>query len=75
MLWACSKQVRPRNPYAKDPDMDYGFMSDEEWEAEPEGEELDGPDLDEEDDEKDGEEEDDGFVVAGTLPTLCCVML
>jgi hypothetical protein len=69
VLCICSKHVRPRRPLGRDPDMDYEFMSDEEWEEEPEGEELDGPDLDDEEDDKDGEDDDDGFMVAGLLPT------
>eukprot|EP00892_Ulva_mutabilis_P003191 jgi/Ulvmu1/12873/UM098_0061.1 len=58
-----SHMVRPRRVFAKDPDMDYEVLSDEEWEEEPEGEELDGSDGD---DERymDEDEDTDGFMVA-----------
>ena len=36
----CSPVIRGRKPNAKDPNLDYEVMSDEEWEEEPEGESL-----------------------------------
>ena len=36
----CSAVVKPRRFLAQDPEVDYEVMSDEEWEAEPEGEDL-----------------------------------
>lgn len=39
-LFCCSAVVRGRDPLGKDPDLDYEVMSDEEWEDEPEGENL-----------------------------------
>lgn len=49
--------------------MDYEVMSDEEWEEEPDGEELDGSDGD---DDAGMEEDDDtdGFMVAGAAHLL-----
>ena len=40
-------------------------MSDEDWEEEPEGEDICGNDVDADDDEALPEDEDDGFFVAG----------
>lgn len=66
----CSTSVKPRRPLARDADMDYEVMSDEDWEEEPEGEELDGVDGDEDEEEcKDGDE-DDGFMVEGAMLSL-----
>jgi len=39
IVW-CSSVIRGRKPGAKDPNLDYEVMSDEEWEEEPEGESL-----------------------------------
>lgn len=39
IVW-CSHVIRGRKPDAKDPNLDYEVMSDEEWEEEPEGESL-----------------------------------
>jgi Chromatin assembly factor 1 subunit A len=63
---ACSPHVAPRRPLARDPDMDYDVMSDEEWEEEPEGEALDGAD-DGDDDDVGGSDEEaaGGFMVSG----------
>lgn len=36
----CSAVIKGRKPCAKDPNLDYEVMSDEEWEEEPEGESL-----------------------------------
>lgn len=36
----CSTVIKPRNPLAKDPAIDYEVMEDEEWEPEPEGDSL-----------------------------------
>lgn len=36
----CSNVVKPRRPFAKDPQLDYTVMEDEEWEPEPEGDSL-----------------------------------
>ena len=36
----CSKVINPRRPFARDPQLDYDVMEDEEWEPEPEGENL-----------------------------------
>ena len=36
----CSKVVKPRRPFAMDPQLDYSVMEDEEWEPEPEGDSL-----------------------------------
>jgi hypothetical protein len=66
-----SALVKPRQPQAKDPDVDYEVMSDEEWEEEPEGEELDCADVEEEEEDKDCDE-DDGFMVAGVPPSPLC---
>lgn len=56
--------VQPRRFWAKDPDVDYDVLSDEEWEEEPDGEELDGSDGDD-DGCVDEVEDYDGFMVAG----------
>lgn len=65
----CSKVVSSRHILGRDADMDYEVLSDEEWEEEPEGEELDGSDGD---DEAGMDEEDDteGFMVAGVKHIL-----
>ena len=55
----------PRRVIRKDPDLDYDVMSDEDWEEEPEGEDICGNDVDADDDEALPEDEDDGFFVAG----------
>lgn len=39
----CSERVRPRMPLGKDELLDYDYMSDEEWEEEPEGESISVP--------------------------------
>ncbi len=39
-LVCCSLTVKGRRPLAKDVELDYEVMSDEEWEEEPEGENL-----------------------------------
>ena len=36
----CSDVIRPRRPFAKDSQLDYAVMEDEEWEPEPEGDSL-----------------------------------
>eukprot|EP00884_Botryococcus_braunii_P007750 jgi/Botrbrau1/16977/Bobra.49_2s0037.1 len=60
--WSKSSQdVRPRQPFGKDGIMDYDVMSDQEWEEEPEGEELSDNEIDEEEDEEGSL--DGGFVV------------
>ena len=41
----CSKVIMPRRPFAKDADLDYDVMEDEEWEPEPEGDSLSGEQL------------------------------
>ena len=53
--------------------MDYEVLSDEEWEEEPEGEEL--GDVAEGDDEEDGsvDGDEDGFMVAGTCCSLSMI--
>ena len=67
---ACSNKVRPRWPLGRDPDMDYEVMSDEEWEEEPEGEAVDGPDAEDEDEEAVADEDGgEGFMVAGAAPS------
>lgn len=63
---ACSKRVRPCAPLGRAADMDYDVLSDEEWEEEPEGEELGGAEAEEEDEEKGSDDEDDDFMVEGT---------
>ena len=70
---ARSKNVRPRTPLGRAADMDYDVLSDEEWEEEPEGEELGGGDGDDDDDERGSDDEDDGFMVEGALrrPRRC----
>ncbi len=40
MCVSCSAVIKGRKPCAKDPNLDYEVMSDEEWEEEPEGESL-----------------------------------
>ena len=35
-----SKVIKPRRPFAMDPQLDYSVMEDEEWEPEPEGDSL-----------------------------------
>ncbi len=41
-----SKTIRPRNPLSRDRVLlDYDFDSEEEWEEEPEGEDLGGDDM------------------------------
>lgn len=37
---SCSATVKGRRPLARDEELDYEVMSDEEWEEEPEGENL-----------------------------------
>eukprot|EP00891_Asterochloris_glomerata_P000427 jgi/Astpho2/427/Aster-03475 len=67
----CSAVVKPRRFLAQDPEVDYEVMSDEEWEAEPEGEDLlrsealfpQDDDL-EEDDSDPEQSAASGFVVA-----------
>lgn len=64
----CSAAVTPRRPLAHDSALDYDVMSDEEWEEEPEGEELGDCAADGDDDEEgsvDGGGDEDGFMVAG----------
>ncbi|CAL8461841.1 g1372 [Coccomyxa elongata] len=57
-----SLTVKGRRPLAKDDELDYEVMSDEEWEEEPEGENLSDDDMEEED--TDVEDScGDGFVV------------
>lgn len=36
----CSSVIKARRPFAKDPQLDYTVMEDEEWEPEPEGDSL-----------------------------------
>ena len=36
----CARVVRGRRPLSKEPGLDYQVMSDEDWEEEPEGEDL-----------------------------------
>jgi hypothetical protein len=59
-----SKVITGRNPFAKDPELDYAYESDADWESDAgEGEDL-GSDLDEEEEEEDmGDDGDRGFVV------------
>ena len=59
--------------FRKDPNLDYEIMSDEEWEEEPEGEDIINNDADDDEGGMDEEEEEDGsFMVAGAvmLPLL-----
>jgi len=57
-----SQFVNPKNPHAKDPDLDYDYDSGEDWEDEPEGEKI--SDDEKLSDEEDMDEEDqDGFFV------------
>ncbi|KAL8171879.1 hypothetical protein V2J09_023683 [Rumex salicifolius] len=65
-----SNIVGPRNPYKKDPELDYDVDSDEEWEEEEPGESLSECDKDEEENfeegllkGEDGDESEDGFLV------------
>lgn len=67
---SCSKLVSSRRVLGRDADMDYEVLSDEEWEEEPEGEELDGSDGDD-DAGMDEEDDSEGFMVAGVTHTLC----
>eukprot|EP00960_Hanusia_phi_P049235 759446-Hanusia_phi.AAC.3 len=58
-----SAAVNGRRPLHQDPELDYSYESDADWESEVgEGEDL-GSDLDGEDEEEEYEEEDGGFVV------------
>ncbi|CAG9461023.1 unnamed protein product [Pedinophyceae sp. YPF-701] len=50
-----------RRPLAKEPELDYDYMSDQDWEPEPEGEALDG-DINNDGDDME-EDEADSFVV------------
>ena len=72
--FACSDTVAPRRPFVQDGTMDYEVLSDEEWEEEPEGEEL--GDVAEGDDEDDGsvDGDEDGFMVAGTCCSLSRIL-
>jgi hypothetical protein len=65
----CSKFIGPRKVLGKDPNLDYDVFSDEEWEEEPDGEDIDGNDHDEEEGAMEEEDEEDGsFMVAGAAP-------
>lgn len=44
-----SAAIKPRRPFAKDPQLDYQAMEDEEWEPEPDGDNLSDEDVDEDD--------------------------
>ncbi|BDA41437.1 probable chromatin assembly factor 1 subunit FSM at N-terminal half [Coccomyxa sp. Obi] len=57
-----SLTVKGRRPLAKDAELDYEVMSDEEWEEEPEGENLSDDDMEEEDTDME-DSCGDGFVV------------
>ena len=62
----CSRIVGARKVFRKDPNLDYEIMSDEEWEEEPEGEDIIDNDADDEEGGMDEEEEEDSsFMVAG----------
>uniref|UniRef100_A0A8C4QQ70 Uncharacterized protein n=1 Tax=Eptatretus burgeri TaxID=7764 RepID=A0A8C4QQ70_EPTBU len=51
----CSKQITPRNPYAKDEELlDYEVDSDDEWNEEEPGESLSHSEGEEDDDDNDG---------------------
>eukprot|EP00899_Mesostigma_viride_P002008 jgi/Mesvir1/11808/Mv00165-RA.1 len=57
-----SKHVTGRKPLGRDPEMDYDFDSEAEWEEEEPGESLsDAEDMEEE--EEGAEDEEDGFLV------------
>lgn len=67
----CSRIVGARTVFRKDPNLDYDIMSDEEWEEEPEGEDILGNDADDEEGGMDEEDEEDGsFMVAGAALRL-----
>ncbi|KAK9846650.1 hypothetical protein WJX81_008416 [Elliptochloris bilobata] len=57
-----SNVVTGRRPLARDDSMDYEVMSDQEWEEEPDGEDLSDGEADEEEEEPE-ESGGDGFVV------------
>lgn len=62
----CSRIVGARKVFLKDPNLDYEIMSDEEWEEEPEGEDIIDNDAEDEEGGMDEEEDEDGsFMVAG----------
>ncbi|KNC73361.1 hypothetical protein SARC_14079, partial [Sphaeroforma arctica JP610] len=59
-----SAQISGRTPFKMDTDLfDYDVVSDEEWEEEPEGEDLSDDEKEADADAEDVEEEEDGFVV------------
>ncbi|KAF7146536.1 hypothetical protein RHSIM_Rhsim04G0133000 [Rhododendron simsii] len=69
-VWPKKSQVTgPRNPFRKDPDLDYDVDSDEEWEEEEPGESLSDCDKDDEEEKleegysKDEDDSEDGFFV------------
>ncbi|KAJ8753052.1 hypothetical protein K2173_011820 [Erythroxylum novogranatense] len=70
-IWPKQSQVvGPRQPFKKDPTLDYDFDSDEEWEEEDPGESLSDCDKDDEENLDEGfskadeeEESEDGFFV------------
>ena len=63
--WAAKEagRVGPRRPFERAPGLDYEFASDEEWEDEPEGEDLDSDD----DDDEGGGGRRGGSVVSGSV--------
>jgi Chromatin assembly factor 1 subunit A len=67
----CSRVVGARKVFQKDPNLDYEIMSDEEWEEEPEGEDIIDNDADDDEGVDEEEEEDGSFMVAGAdLPPV-----
>lgn len=60
-----SKVISGRRPFQRDPQLDYELDSDEEWEAEGEGEDIDASELDDDKEtgEQPAEEEEDGWMV------------
>ncbi|KAL0227821.1 hypothetical protein RCL1_003964 [Eukaryota sp. TZLM3-RCL] len=57
-----STVIRPRNPFAADPSIDYDYDSAEEWENDEDGEDLNSGEDEEDLDEKE-DEDDEQFVV------------
>lgn len=58
----CSRHVRARAPFGRDPTLDYDYASSDDWEEEPEGEDLEG---DEGLGGRGGAEEDDTSMAEG----------
>jgi len=62
-----SQFVNPKNPHAKDPDLDYDYDSGEDWEEEPEGEKISDDEKLSDEEDMDEEDEDGFFVPHGYL--------